>query len=112
MLYFHDLMLSFPGVISKISYRIPFYYRKSWLCYLNPTKEEGVEFAFPRGNELSNSQGLLESKSRNQVTSVTFQNIKEIPEATIREIIHEAILLDDAVPYSGPYFKRKTKKQE
>ena len=64
MQYLNHLVMSFPGITGKISYRIPFYYRKSWICYLNLTKNGGVEFAFPRGNELSNEQGLLDSKGR------------------------------------------------
>ena len=64
MQYLHSIMASLPGVTGKISYKLPFYYRKSWLCYLNPTKDGKVEFAFTRGNELSNIQGILESKGR------------------------------------------------
>ncbi|HYG37394.1 MAG TPA: DUF1801 domain-containing protein [Cytophagales bacterium] len=101
LLYFHNLMMSFPEITAKIRYKIPFYYRKSWLCYLNPSKNGKVEFAFTRGNELSNEQGLLDSKGRRQVFSVTFSSIKEIPEAAILEVIQEAILLDDTIGYTS-----------
>ncbi|MCP5062578.1 MAG: DUF1801 domain-containing protein [Ignavibacteriae bacterium] len=99
MEYIHNLMMSFPEIVSKIRYKIPFYYRKSWICYLNPIKNNKVEFAFTRGNELSNEQGLLESKERKQVYSITILDIKEIPRETILEIIQEAILLDETKPY-------------
>ena len=42
--FLHDLLMATPEVTSKIRYKIPFYYRKSWFCYLNPTKKPvGVE---------------------------------------------------------------------
>ncbi len=49
MLQLHDFILSHPEMYSKISYGIPFYYRKSWICYLNPRKNKSVELAFIRG---------------------------------------------------------------
>ncbi len=104
--FLDSLVISFPGVTSKISYGIPFYHRKSWICYLNPTKDGKIEFAFPRGNELSNEQGILDSKGRKQVMSVTFGSYDEIPQELLNEIIQEALLLDEEVPYAP---KRKKK---
>jgi len=101
MQFFHNLLVAYPEITSKLRYNIPFYYRKSWICYLNPTKDGAVELAFPRGNELSNHQELLESKGRKQVYSITYSLREEIPEDIINEIIQEAILLDDTVPYKS-----------
>jgi hypothetical protein len=100
MLYLHDLIMKHPGITTKISYGLPFYYRKSWICYLNPTKNGGVELAFTRGNELSNEQGLLDSKGRKQVSGITFYQINNLPHNSILEILQEAMLLDEKVPYS------------
>jgi hypothetical protein len=100
MLYLHDLMCSYPNIRAKISYKVPFYYGKSWICYLNPLKNGAVEMAFPRGYELSNVQGLLDSKGRKMVKGIEFRALKEIPEDSLREIINEAIILDDTVPYT------------
>ncbi len=97
--YFHDLMMSFPGITSKIRFNIPFYYQKTWVCYLNPVKPNKIALCFLRGYELSNEQGLLESKDRKQVSSVEYATVREIPKDTIREIINEALLLDEMVPY-------------
>ena len=99
-------IMKFPGVISKIRYKIPFYYKKSWICYLNPQKSGGVELAFTRGNELADEQGILERKGRKQVKSITYQSIKDIDEASLNIILQEAMLLDDHVPYAS---KRKRK---
>jgi hypothetical protein len=104
MLYLHHALVNEFNLTSKISYKIPFYYRKSWICYLNPTKDNKVELAFTRGNELSNMNGLLEFKGRKQVAGMEFYQLKDIQKKAISEIIHEAILLDDSVPYS---LKRK-----
>ena len=74
---------------------------------MNPTNNKTIEFAFVRGNELSNEQGLLDSKGRKQVYSVEFKQVKDIPQQTINEIIQEAILLDETIPYES---KRKMNK--
>lgn len=107
MLYLHRFISGFPGVTDKITYKIPFYYRKSWLCYLNPTKDKKIELGFTRGTELSNEQGLLQAKGRKQVSSVTFASVAEIPLQTLQEILQEALLLDEQVPYSVKKFRSK-----
>ena len=104
MLYFHRLLTAELDLTDKIRFKIPFYYRKSWICYLNPTKDSALEIAFIRGNELSNYQGILESRGRKQVFGVQFKKINEIPVQEMNEIIQEAILLDESVPYQS---KRK-----
>ena len=100
--YFHQLLTVELELIDKIRYKIPFYYHKSWICYMNPNKNGTVELAFPRGGELSNEQGLLQDKGRKQVKSIEFADPSEIPESLIRAIIHEAIILDETVPYKKP----------
>ncbi len=100
--FLNNLMMSNPEIVQKIRYKVPFYYRKSWICYLNPNKKTGaVEMVFLRGNELSNEQGLLEAKGRKQVLGVTFSEVKDIPVETLIEVIQEAIWLDDTVPYAS-----------
>jgi hypothetical protein len=96
--YLHHLILAEPGTSAKLRYKIPFYYRKSWVCYANP-REGGIELAFLRGNELSNEQGLLQARGRKQVSGVIFQNCAAIPEAALLEILQEALLLDESVPF-------------
>lgn len=94
-LYFHSMFIEDYGLRPKISFRIPMYYGKKWVVYLNPDNRAGVELAFTRGHLLSNKQGLLESKGRKMVSSIEFLNLEEIPEKAIREIIEEAIELDN-----------------
>jgi len=107
MLYIHSLLSVELNLTDKLRFKIPFYYRKSWICYLNPIKNKGIEFAFVRGNELSNAQGLLDSKGRKQVWSIELTKLSEIPIKELTEMIQEAILLDESVPYAS---KRKKSK--
>ena len=104
--YLHDLFSTYPEVESKIRYRIPFYFRKSWICYLNPKAKGGVELCFLRASELSNEQGLLDTKGRTQVAGLMVYNINDIPMNTLMEVMEEALLLDEVVPYAS---KRKKK---
>ncbi len=100
MLHFHTLLTQQLGLNCKIRFKIPFYDLRTWICYLNPTKSGGVDFAFIRGNELSNSQGILEDRGRNQVRSIEFKSLEEIPEESLYEILQEALLLDETTPYT------------
>jgi len=107
MLYIHKLLSVELNLTDKLRFKIPFYYRKSWICYLNPSKNNTIEFAFVRGNELSNSQNLLDSKGRKQVWSIELPKLSKIPIKELTEIIQEAILLDETVPYASK--RKKTK---
>jgi hypothetical protein len=93
--YLHDMLTSFTEVTATIRYKIPFYYRKNWVLYLNPQKKGGIEICFIYGQRLSNDYGLLETKERKQVAGITIKKISEIPEEKIFEIIQEAFLIDD-----------------
>jgi hypothetical protein len=104
LLALHELITGFPEVQGKIRFKVPFYDRKTWICYLSPLKTGGVELCFVRANELSNEQGLLDFKDRSQVAGITYAHVRDIQEAPLLEILQEAFLLDDEVPYAS---KRK-----
>jgi hypothetical protein len=106
LFYFHNLLTKDLNLIDKIRYKIPFYYRKRWLCYMNPIRGGKIELAFIRGNELSNEQGLLQHKNRKQILGVEFERLSDIPFDAVNEIIQEAILLDEITPYQS---KKKNK---
>jgi len=93
--YLYQLLVSEPGVTAKIRYKIPFFYRRSWVCYTNP-REGGIELAFLNGHLLSNVQGLLQARGRKMVKGVVFHRLADIPEAALLEVIQEAFLLDEA----------------
>ncbi len=91
----HALLTSLPQVTDKIRYTVPFYVRKSPICYLNPLKNGGVELVFIRGNELSNEQGLLDLKGRKQVAGVSYFAVSDIREEPLLEVLQEALLVDE-----------------
>lgn len=97
----HDLIMRYDRMSAKIRFRIPFYYQKSWVCYLNPVKNNGVELCFVRANELSNENGHLNFKDRKQVAGITYYSHKNIDENIINEVLSEALILDDHVKYTN-----------
>ena len=105
LLYLHNLLTDPMNLTAKIRYKIPFYYGKTWICYLNPIKSTAVELALIRGSELSNEQGILEHKGRKQVWGITYTNVSEISIGVLSEVLYEAILLDQELAYVS---KRKS----
>ncbi len=99
MQFLHDILTIEYGLNAKIRYKIPFYFGISWICYLNTRKNNKVDFAIVRGQEISNASGLLDSRDRKMISSAEFGSIKEIPVDLVKEIIEEAIFLDETVPY-------------
>jgi hypothetical protein len=91
----------------KISHQIPYFSFYGPICYLNPV-EDGVEFGFTRGYELSDEQKILEAKGRKHVKSVTFYSIAELEEneEAIRRLLNEAAILNEYLD------KRKKKKNK
>lgn len=98
-LLLHDLMVEDLNLVPKIRYGIPFYFGKSWVCYINVLKTGKVELAFPRGNELEDTMGLLLSKGRKQVKSIELEGIDDLLIEKIRSLVTEAIQLDQQVKY-------------
>lgn len=101
LLQLHQVLTEELNLSPKIRYKIPFYFNRSWICYLNPTQQDTVELAFTRGNELSNEQGLLDSKGRQQVFSTEISSLADIQKEALHEVWQEAILLDETVPYAS-----------
>jgi len=108
LLQLHNLLLSFPHVIAKFKYKVPFYYRKSWVCYLLANKNGTVELSFTRATELNDDQKILDFKDRKMVASVCLSKPSDINE-NIHAIIQEALLLDDTVPYTKKWFGKDKK---
>jgi hypothetical protein len=106
MQYFHELFTDELNLQAKIRFKIPFYYGRSWICYLNPLKSGKVELVFIRGNELSDDQNILDHKDRKQVRGVEFGNLHEIQNSLIMEVIQEALFLDETKSYGS---KRKSR---
>ncbi len=89
-----------PGVREKLSYGVPYFYRKSRICFLWPASApmggdyEGVMLGFCKAHQLSNEQGLLDMGVRKEVGAVIFNHVKQIDEEIIREVLLEAAMVD------------------
>ena len=92
----HAFILTYPSIYCRLTYGIPFYYGKKWICYLNITKQQELEFAFTYGYLLKNEEGLLKSNGRKQVASVKFKEHEELPFEILDSLMLEALKLDQA----------------
>lgn len=106
MQHLHRYLLAQPGVTAKLRYRIPFYDRHHWFCYLNPLQTGGVELAFTRANEFPLSQDLLDFRGRKQVAGVVFHHPRDIDSELLHVLVMEALALDEARPYASKRQKK------
>ncbi len=87
-----------PKMTERFMFNTAMFGVKHELCYLVVlNKNKGVEVGFHRGFQMSNEQGLLESKKRKFIHGVTFKDIDDFKnkEASFKEILQEAIILDE-----------------
>jgi hypothetical protein len=89
--------MELPGVVSKLSFKVPFYYKHSWICYLNPMKPYGVELCFLRAREMSDEAKLLNFKDRKIVGGIAIKELDGIFMKTLLAYFHEALLIDEWV---------------
>lgn len=99
--FMHHWLVTEFKLTPKIKFKLPFYYGKSWICFLSPTKIETVDFSFIRGDELLNPSGILEHRGRKMVSSFEIVNLENIPFESLNQIIFEAIELDKYVPFKS-----------
>lgn len=99
MLFMHEHIMQY-NLQPKISFRVPFYYGKRWVCYMNPKKSGNVDFAFCRGNEMSDGGGIIDRKGRAIIASIELDDLRSIPLESLDQLLQEAILLDQTVPQS------------
>ena len=100
-LIFHELrqiiLNASPKINEKYAYQCPFYYFKRPLAYLYTTAKNpnNVILGFCQGAQLSNDQGLLVASDRKQIRHIVCGNYNEVPWNAIREIVNEAVLLQE-----------------
>ena len=104
-----------PRIQEKLSYGVPYFFHHKRICFVWPTSclpcgydtakdDTKVTLGLCYGNLLSNEQGLLLQEGRKQVFVIKYTSPKEIDEKAVREIIQEAVLVDDE-------FNKKKKKR-
>lgn len=97
--YLYDYFLSYPNIISRYKYRIPFYYQKTWVCYTNVKKAGTVELVFVKGRELSEYPTLM-ANGRKMARGITYSTIESIDHTILDPLWLEALTLDLNVPYT------------
>ncbi|MDG2450829.1 MAG: hypothetical protein P8M34_14365 [Saprospiraceae bacterium] len=102
--YLHRLFTENYNLESNDKYEIPFYSLKSWICYINPIKNDTVELAFTRGIELVHQADVLNFKGRKQVGGFDLKGIDYQQLELVEMVLQDAIILDYEVPYKS---KRK-----
>lgn len=100
LMHLHSMLTQEFGLEDKIRFKIPFYFQKSWICYLNPIKKGGVEICFLRANEFQYSLAHLDFKDRVQVAGISYTSLNEVDMDILRIPLIEAIELDYHSKYS------------
>jgi hypothetical protein len=96
-----DLVLEcIPDCTEKLAYNVPFYYRHSRICFIWPGSvpwgniKSGVEIGFCKGHLLTDSS-YLHAGNRKEVYIKTFQQVKDIDSQALRQLLYEAVLVDE-----------------
>lgn len=99
-------IIQFPHIEIKKKFNLPFFYGKTWICYLNLVKKKEIELCFVRGRELP-SKELLNFKERVMIGGLSFQKETDIDYGVLKLLLEEATTLDQEKPYT---FTKKKKK--
>ncbi|MFZ4544002.1 MAG: DUF1801 domain-containing protein [Saprospiraceae bacterium] len=90
-----------PEVREKLAYNVPFYYLNSRFCFIWPgcipwggKGRQGVRLGFTKGQLLSDEQSLLKKDNLKEIAYVDFGSIKDIPIEIVKNLIFEAVALD------------------
>ena len=92
------ILKAHPKMREHLEINTPMFTIKQHVCYfgkVHPTK--GLELCFLRGFQLSNEQGIVESKGRKYIHGITFANITDLKskESAFLEVLNEALILDE-----------------
>ena len=85
----------------KISYNVPFFYRKRGLCILWPSTvprggiKEGVLLGFWYGNKLTDVDQYLSHGTNKQIFYKIYKSPDEIDERALVKLLKEAVRVDD-----------------
>ncbi len=88
---------SIPNCKEKLAYNIPFYYRNSRIVFIWPASvpwgsvDNGVALGFCKGTQLFD----LDITDKKSVGRKIFTSAKDININEIRQLLYEAILLDE-----------------
>lgn len=84
-----------PEVELLFKWKMPFYYyKKKPFCYLNPIKNDiAIDLCFMKGHLLKKHRNLMISENRKIVTSLRYNDLKNIDSKVLKEVLLEVISL-------------------
>lgn len=97
----HIILEASPKIKEKLSYGAPFYFIHQRICFIWPASlalsgiKEGVNLGLCKGHLLSDEQKILIRGNRKEVYYLNFKSLTDINEECVRELIQEAILVDE-----------------
>ena len=92
-----------PKFKTKLSYGVPYFSINYRECFIWPSssplaiEKEGVQLGFCKAILLANQQGLLDMGERKEVAIINYTQANQINENLVREILFEAIEVDELV---------------
>lgn len=105
--FYNELFLSYDNIKYKTRYKIPFYYGKTWICYLSPKEKDEIELCFLRPIDMRFSIDKLDFKNRKQIAGITITEINKSQVSLIKEIFEEAIFVDETIKYTPKSYRKK-----
>lgn len=100
-----------PFAVCGIKWSIPFYTLRRNFCYLNRHSDH-ITLGFPHGWKLAPRPGVLldENGKLKQVRYLEIFTVEDLYSETVHEILHEAIILDEAMGKARDGFGGKIKR--
>jgi hypothetical protein len=89
-----------PMLQEKISYGVPFYYKRSRICFIWPASvpngglKEGILVGFCKGFLMANEEGVLQANGRKEVLTVNYLSLPQINRQLVTQWIQEALIID------------------
>ncbi|MEA5557352.1 DUF1801 domain-containing protein [Nodularia spumigena] len=90
-----------PEVKEKLSYNVPFYFRKERICFIWPCSipwggiKEGVQLGFANGAKLNDEFGYLTQSKGKSIATKLFFSVADVDEEIVIRLLEEALLLDE-----------------
>ena len=87
------ILTSSEQITEQVNHKIPFYYYKGQLCFINPF-DDRVVLGFSRGADLPDEHSMLKGNQKTVRHSVFYPNAA-IDEEKIRNLIYEALIVNE-----------------
>jgi len=91
------------GSREKMSFGVPNFYIKKWICIIWPASvngggiKTGVLFGFTQGNKLKDTDNYLVHGTNKKIFYRIYNSLEEIEEVPLIKLLHEAIELDSRI---------------